>query len=118
MGNDVTKQPEQQLTPYGRWPDGTPITQIEALAKQMNDWANRHGFSGSVRMGSGTQFDEPKRWHEVTINQGKTLPAAPMPPSLPVPEVVTEIQELPAPVPAPQPQSWFRRLLNLFKGDS
>jgi hypothetical protein len=91
----------------------------------MNDWAGRHGFSGSVRMGIGTQHDEPKRWHVVEINGGKTQPAQPMPPRLPVPEVVARIDDLPPPIPVartaiamPQPPklSWFGRLLNLFKG--
>lgn len=112
MPNELAKQPDETPAPYGRWPDGTPITQIEASAKQMNDWASRHGFSGSVRMGIGTQHEEPKRWHEVEINRGKTLPSPPVIESLPPPA-----ETLPAELSSPPKLSWFARLMNWFKGD-
>ena len=109
----------QEPAPYGRWPDGTPITQLEASAKQMDDWANRHGFYGFVRMGTGTQHDEPKRWNEVEVNRGKALPQAPDVQSIPpftgsLVNVGLKTQKQAQP---PVKKFWLRRFIDWLKGD-
>lgn len=116
MPNEIAKRDAAAPAPYGRWPDGMPITQLEASVKQMNDWATRHGFSGSVSMGIGTQHDEPKQWHKVKVGSPGALPPPPVVPGLPA---AVDVPLVPAPtsiVVIPLRQSWVRKLFNLFKG--
>jgi hypothetical protein len=115
MTGDIAKRSDDIPAPYGRWPDGTPITQLEASAKQMNDWAGQHGFSGSVSMSIGTQHDEPKQWHKVKVGSPEALPPPPVVPSLPA---GVDVPLVPAPAPlvvVPSRQSWISKLFNLFK---
>lgn len=117
MTDDSHNQIDVSPAPYGRWPDGRPITQLEASAKQMDDWASRFGFSGVVRMGIANPHSEPEKWASVKIGADERLHSQPRPLSLPEakPEPLPE-PGLPPRLPTPVPQSWFRRLLNLFKG--
>lgn len=116
--------------PYGRHKDGTPMTAIEASAKQTEDWADRFGFSGSVRMGIGTQHEEPEKWHGVDIADGRIKS---IPPSSTTNYVGTCCEQLVSPEAQPSPPamiealsqssatsyvaapSLFRRMLNFFK---
>jgi hypothetical protein len=130
MPNDVSKRTDAPPAPYGYRDDGVPMTALEASAKQMDDWAARHGFSGTVRMGIGAQDGEPKEWRGVKIiGSDKALQQNPAPvierevikPLLePEPE---QLWDYPPPLlevknysPPPPKPSLLGRLLNWFKG--
>lgn len=123
MTNEVSKRTDAIPAPYGYREDGVPMTALEASAKQMDDWATNHGFSGAIRMGIGSQYDEPKEWRGVKIGSDKALQQ----PAKPAIEREIELQraisqtrdvEVAAMLNPPPPKlSWFRRrLLNMVKG--
>jgi hypothetical protein len=135
MSDDLAKkfEIEPPPAPYGRHPDGAPLTAIEASAKQMDDWAGRFGFSGSVRMGIGTQHEEPKKWHGVDIVEGriKSIPPSSttsyigphydrLVPLKAQPSFATTVEAVPqsSVTSYVAPPSLFRRVLNFFKGKS
>ena|SRR5882724_3519731 len=120
MSEENRQQVEVQPAPYGRWPDGSPITQLEASAKQMDDWAGRHGLSGYVKMGIGTQHSDPERSHVVKLGPNPSIVEVPRPErvsySPPMKDVPSPVLPIP-PSPPPAPKvSWMRWLLNFFKG--
>ncbi len=118
MTNDVSKRTDALPAPYGYRDDGVPMTAIEASAKQMDDWASRHGFSGTVSMGIGSQHGEPEEWRGVKIGSDKALQ---QPPSLAIEfqkaiSKTRNAQMVDMLNPSTPKLSWFRRLLNRLKG--
>ncbi len=122
MANDVSKRTDAVPAPYGYREDGVPMTAIEASAKQIDDWAATHGFSGTVRMGIGPQHGDPEGWRGVKIGHDKALQQPPrqtIEREIELQRAISDTRdaEVVSMLSPPPPKlSWFMRLLNMIKG--